>query len=335
MKYVLHFHAMLVFMFFSCAVLAADQVAVIPLWTTKDLKNVITVSQKGGDFTDPIAAINSIGDAGVNNPYLLVIGPGVYTLTETLVMKEHVVITGAGEKATVLSGAISSGSTNVSASLVAGASNASLRWLTVKNTGGGAYSYGIFNSATSPVIQNVTVDVSGGTYWNVGIYSSNSTPFMDNVTVNAVNGSDNYAVWNNSANSTMQNVSVSSVNGSNFNLGIFNQGSSDPVMQNIIAKSTGGTHSRAVYDVSSSSSTMTNLVAIATGGSSSSYGVYITTSSRIQRSTMSGDMYGLYSSTGTTNISQSTIIGGVGGSGAKKCVASDNGTGSVLLSGCN
>ena len=52
----------------------------------RKLKNVDTVAKANGDFTDPVAAVNSITDASATNPYLVVICPGVYTITQTLMM---------------------------------------------------------------------------------------------------------------------------------------------------------------------------------------------------------------------------------------------------------
>ena len=95
---------------------AANKVVVIPLFdssctsgTCKPLKNIVTVAKANGMFTDPVAALNSITDASVTNPYLVVIGPGVYTVTAPVVMKEWVDITGSGENVTKIKGAISTG----------------------------------------------------------------------------------------------------------------------------------------------------------------------------------------------------------------------------------
>ncbi len=80
-------------------VLAQTKVVVIPLGDdAKPLKNVISVAKANGKFTDPVAAVNSISDASAANPYLVVIGPGVYTITQTLVMKPYVDIVGSGEE---------------------------------------------------------------------------------------------------------------------------------------------------------------------------------------------------------------------------------------------
>lgn len=84
--------------------MAANQVVVIPLSSSKQLKNVITVSVQGGDFTNPVSTLKSIADATADNLYLVAIGPGVYPLTESLVMKPYVSIVGAGELVTKLTG---------------------------------------------------------------------------------------------------------------------------------------------------------------------------------------------------------------------------------------
>lgn len=98
----------LMVVFFVSHVAAQDKVVVIPLNSAKKLQNVVTVSPRNGDFTDPVAAVNSITGASAANPYLVLIGPGVYTLTQPLPMKPFVTIAGSGREATTLTGSISS-----------------------------------------------------------------------------------------------------------------------------------------------------------------------------------------------------------------------------------
>lgn len=64
--------------------------------------NVIVVAKSGGDFTDPVAAMESINDASPSNPYLIKIMPGVYELASTIYVRANVDIEGSGEKSTIL-----------------------------------------------------------------------------------------------------------------------------------------------------------------------------------------------------------------------------------------
>jgi hypothetical protein len=50
----------------------------------RPLENVVTVSPSGGDFTSIQAAINSISDATLSNPYTILVGPGTYAEKITL-----------------------------------------------------------------------------------------------------------------------------------------------------------------------------------------------------------------------------------------------------------
>jgi len=115
-------------LFTPMTVLAQSRVVVIPLFgdDPKPLKNIVTVAKANGDFKNPVSAVNSVTDASASNPYLVVIGPGVYTLTQTLVMKEYVEIVGSGENVTRLEGAISTNSLDASSAVISGANNAAL-----------------------------------------------------------------------------------------------------------------------------------------------------------------------------------------------------------------
>lgn len=85
--------------------LAQTKVVVIPMSgdDLKPLQNVISVAKKNGDFTDPLAALNSITNASANNPYLVVVAPGVYDLgNATLTLKPFVSLQGSGKDITII-----------------------------------------------------------------------------------------------------------------------------------------------------------------------------------------------------------------------------------------
>ena len=183
----------------SQAVAAERKVVIPPDSAKKKLMRIVTVSAEGADFADPVAAVNSITDASESNPYLVSIGPGVYTLPGTLVMKPFVTIVGAGREATTLTGAISTFSYDASSALVAGADNATLLDLTIANTGGGSVAIGLYNDGASPVLQDVTVTATGGRF-NYGVYNEySSSPEMIDVSAKGTGGNYNYGVFNSSA----------------------------------------------------------------------------------------------------------------------------------------
>jgi len=63
-------------------------------------RNVIIVALSGGDFTNPVDALNAITDASESNPYLVKIMPGVYDVSTSVIMKSYVDIEGSGENVT-------------------------------------------------------------------------------------------------------------------------------------------------------------------------------------------------------------------------------------------
>lgn len=62
---------------------------------------VIVVDLGGaGNFTSPVAAMQSITDASGTNPYVVKVMPGVYEVTESVVVPPYVTLEGSGERTT-------------------------------------------------------------------------------------------------------------------------------------------------------------------------------------------------------------------------------------------
>ena len=154
-----------------------------------DIGTIVIVSPKPGDTpqANGTALLNNLAEitADVNNPYLIKLGPGIYDIgTSSLQMKQYVDMEGSGENTTIITGHIDSYTSGV----VQGASNAEIRFLTVRNTGGGSYAIAIYNTSASPKITNVTASASGGRCNNYGVYNNSSSPTMTNVTASASGG---------------------------------------------------------------------------------------------------------------------------------------------------
>jgi len=302
-----------------------------PLAKDDALKNIITVAKANGHFTDPVAAVNSITDASATNPYLVVIGPGVYTITQTLQMKEYVDIVGSGENVTRLTGGISSGTQSATSAIISGANNATLSSLTVENTGGGSNSIGFFNGSASPMVCSVTVKASGGDR-NYGVHNYYSSPTMTDVIATASGGTYNFGVYNENSSPTMTDVTATA-SGGTYSYGVYHLYSSSSTMIGGTATASGGTNNHGVSNWYSSP-TMIRGTARASGGTSSVGVMNYMSSIKISRSTIQGDTECLIGYSGSsTTVSQSTLIGTVDNSG-NKCVACDNGSGTALGADC-
>jgi len=224
----------MLFLLTPLMVFAQNRVVEIPLWgdDANPLKNIITVAKANGNFTDPVAAVNSIKNASDKNPYLVVIGPGVYTITKTLVMQEYVDIVGSGENLTKIKGAISTGAF-ASSAIISGADNSTLSSLTVENTGGSSYSIGVFNNNASPTLSNVTVTTYGASY-NYSIYNNVSSPTMTGVTATGSGGNQSIGVYNYSSSPTMTNVTATASGGAAESIGVHNFTSSAMIRRSTI-----------------------------------------------------------------------------------------------------
>lgn len=147
----------------------------------RSLGNVVRVGTTGGDFTSIQAALDSITTAAAGNPFLVVVGPGIYL--ERVVMKPFVDIQGAGEGVTIIRQA---GSTSPDFGTVAAADDSELRFLTVENVGGSTGSIGIYNVDSSPRLVHVTVRVEGSSGATSGMFNDSThagpfTPLLDRV----------------------------------------------------------------------------------------------------------------------------------------------------------
>ena len=309
---------------------AADKVVVIPLFGhDKPLKNIITVAKANSMFTDPVAAVNSITDASENNPYLVVIGPGVYTLTHTLVMKPWVDITGSGENVTRLVGAISGDNEDESSSIVQGASKVVISDLTINNTGGGMFSLGIYNEHISKMkISRIIAQTSGGLN-NCSIDNHYSGIIIDDVTALASGGQQNTAIINDRSSINLKHVTASARgDSSSYNNGILNS-HCNPDMTDITSTAWDGLGNCGVRN-DTASPVMVQVYAKGYGGANN-YGVFNQSSNcfpHIRRSTIFGTTYAVMSldGPGVTILTQSTLLGGsyVYGNAIVKCIASDD-----------
>lgn len=275
--------------------------------------NVIIVATSGGDFSSIQAALDSITDASADNPYLIRVAPGVYT--ETVTMKPYVDIEGAGEGITKIT---SSGGSipYCSSATLAGATNTELRFLTVENTGGSTYAWGICNSGSAPRLTHVTATASGSPDNRGVLNAAGASPTMNNVTTSASGGSDSYGVYNASSSPIMNNVTAFALGGSANNGGVFNYDFSSPTMNDVTATASGGNNSYGVLNTGSSSPTMSNVTATASGGVNN-YGMSNDSSwPVIHRSVISGTTYSIFNqNSSTVKIGLSQLVGDILGGG--------------------
>lgn len=351
----------------SVSLAQPDRVTVIPLNSVKKLMNVITVSAEGGDFADPAAALASISGASAADPFLVLIGPGVYTVTKTLVMQPWVTIAGSGREITILTGAVSTVSPYADSAVVSGADNAVLRDLTVINTGGGEYATAVYNGGCDPIIEDVTAAASGGTK-NYGIFNHSesftaiSRPRLTGVSASASGGNESMGVYNWNSSPAMTDVDAAGSGATGRNYGVLNHTSSPAMTRVTAAASDGGANNYGVHNVTSSPA-MTDVTATASGasatnsgvrnedyadpvmnrvtasatGGTGSYGVYNTGSSDpvIRQCTLSGAAEGIHVDSGTTRIVRSAIAGAASRvGGTLTCVHAVSGTGAELGPDC-
>ncbi len=167
---------------------------------------VITVAKSGGQFTDPISAVNSIVDASKFKPYVINVEPGTYWLLgEKLVLKPFVSIAGSSASNTIIQSFVDG--------CVIEGHRSEISNLTVRNLGVHAEGSEACGLSELGMITNVNVVVDGSADLMTGIYSSekiiNSSIYLRNNRTNSRSiGVNSFGTTTNLNNSTIIAVST-------------------------------------------------------------------------------------------------------------------------------
>lgn len=156
-------------------------------------QNIITVAPIGGDFDNPVDALDAIGTtlpaSSAANRYLVAVEPGVYTVSQSIKMQPYVDLQGSGIKTTIIRGAISfddGGSVFGGQGVINAASRSEIRQLTVRNTissisGIGIAVIGTQGSLISDVrsVARGNADISSSWKYGVRIVDSTNTRLVN------------------------------------------------------------------------------------------------------------------------------------------------------------
>jgi hypothetical protein len=176
----------------------------------------IVVSPEGNaDFTDPVAALQSIIDASASKPYLVKILPGVYTVTSSIIAKPFVDIEGSGQGVTkvVRNGGsevlqlasdaevrdltLTGQGTAVVARTVAGAGNVKLSRVTIVGAAAtGSEIDGIYHQVTAPLtLDRVTIQTTGASNFSFALHLAPANLVVRDSQITAAGGWAAYAIY--------------------------------------------------------------------------------------------------------------------------------------------
>jgi hypothetical protein len=185
--------------------------------------HLVIVAKSGGDFVSIQAAIDSIGDAAEDNPYLVWVAPGVYD--EQVTMAPYIHLQGAGQGATI----ITKSDTSVTLYLAA---YTSLRDLTVSNNDDSWETYAILASAsdnvTGALVANVEVQGLGsGNYaYGCALQGADTSVTLLDLTAHGEGGTYNYALQVlDGATAIVEGGSYTTAGGGTINRAIYSSGS--------------------------------------------------------------------------------------------------------------
>jgi len=276
-----------------------------------------TPTQNG---TALVSALAGITTNSAGNPWLLKVEPGIYDVgSSPLIMKPYVDLEGSGEITTIITAASLTGSGTVSA-----ASNSQIRFVTIRNTGGGASAIAVGRIAGGGNIMllHATVIASGGTSNNIGIFVGGFESVNgESVTVNVSgSGSSPASGIQGGPAVTLANSRIT-VSGGTANAGVSagssGGGSADLSDVTITVDGPAGSQNSGFGSFKAGVTVRNSRIAV-TGGSQATGVVQTGNNTDIRNSTVTAQQattasYGMSIDTGLTsgvsNINNSTIVG--------------------------
>lgn len=159
-----------------------------PIGPTARYANVIVVAKSGGDYSDPVEAVNFANTvATAENPYLVKVMPGLYNVIQRVALGQYVNLEGAGTTATTILG------TNIADGVVTTTGNNSISNLKIESVTDGSVTNNIAlavnNSYSNPVleatIKHVVLSAQGQSYNSYGLKEDFTTIIGDDIRATA------------------------------------------------------------------------------------------------------------------------------------------------------
>lgn len=288
-------------------------------WDGLPYAGVIVVAKSGGDYTSIQAAIDSISGAAEDDPYLVWIGPGVYS--EQVTMVPYVHLQGAGQGATVITSTAGdpSGTDGPQNATLLLASNTSLRDLTVVNTGSEYHSQALAaREGTSPALVADVTTLALGTNasysYAIRLDGSDIQATLQDVTALSEDGYVGYGLFSSYGAMTTVEGGTYTARGDAFAHGIENLGGT-LVVQGATMLGEGATDSNSGFRHRFEGQTTLRDCSFAAHGTDA-IGLFMDGESGtvdVSHSVLQGDVYSVSRVLGTARVSHSKLVGPVDG----------------------
>lgn len=224
---------------------AHNKVVVIPLGggESAPMKNVIRVSAKNGDFTGIGEALTSITDSTTSNTYLVLVGPGIYNTTSTLVIPTGVNLVGSGFGTTIINGQVTHASSSENAAVVFVSHRANVSSLTIFNSGFGIPGQlvgGIFLDDDARMDNiHIFLDSSGTTNTGVVANVSAAGARINNSKIDVLNGTSTTGVLAISGRLEIHDSLITASSASVKNTGVRDEAAAELILRNSVVNAAG------------------------------------------------------------------------------------------------